>query len=151
MNKKKHTSRSSPALVLVWLVIFFLFRLAVRHRGTYNRQQVTRRSHDFQVVILAMNRSSMLRQLLRSLQDTDFSGDHINLDIHFDMGENMDESLEVAHRFHFKHGQKKVSVSKRSHGLAAAWYGALNKSDFDPRIRSIILEDDINLSPLWYV
>lgn len=102
------------------------------------------------IVVLAMNRSGCLGRLLQSIQETDFQGDAVNLDIHFDRGENMADALRTAHDFRFRHGQKTITTAVRSLGLAASWYGALDKSSLDAHKKWIILEDDIILSPLWY-
>ena len=101
------------------------------------------------IVVLAMNRSGCLGRLLQSIQETDFQGDAVNLDIHFDRGENMADALRTAHDFRFRHGQKTITTAVRTrHSLLR--YGAMGKSSLDAHKKWIILEDDIILSPLWY-
>ena len=103
---------------------------------------------DFTIVVLSMNRTTVLSDLLASLDRTDFVGDLVRLCIHFDRGENQDETVELAEHFKFRHGEKHVVVSNVSLGLADSWYHAWYP--MNDHQRAIILEDDILLSAEWY-
>ena len=104
---------------------------------------------DFHIIVLTMNRADTLGQLLRSLERSKFGGDRIKLTIRFDFHADQVEALKVAEKFHFPHGHKVVYRSEQSLGLARAWFTAWHPESL--RERAIILEDDIVMSPDWYL
>lgn len=108
------------------------------------------RDSNFTIVVLTMNRAQSLQRLLKSLQETDFDGDKVNLVINIDFSKDNQEVQKVSRSFNFNHGCKKVNVYNESKGLAMSWFTAWSprhENDY-----SIILEDDLEVaSSIWYL
>lgn len=104
---------------------------------------------QFRIIVLTMNRPVVLAALLRSLEDTDYSNNRVELEVHVDLSANQSETVELVRAFNFSHGRKRIFVSHKALGLASSWYEAWEPNVNDS-VRSIILEDDILLSPDWY-
>lgn len=106
--------------------------------------------HGFkmQVHVLTMKRSDSLKRLLQSLQNADYDGDTINLHIHIDKSEDNQECIRVARDFLFSHGTVAVDNAVTNRGLRDSWLGAWRPQKKEV---ALILEDDIDLSPKWYV
>ena len=134
------------AAILRTFIFFALIKILLSFR---QRQVFKHASAPFKVVVLTMNRPVELQTLLRSLEETDYLGDAVELEIRFDQSRSPADTLRVAKKFSFSHGHKRVVLSKQASGLAEAWYAAW-QPDFTDHARSIILEDDIILSPDWY-
>ena len=80
------------------------------------------------------------------MQRTDFGTSAVQLHIHFDYADDQSETLVVASSFRFKHGVKQIRRSAIRLGFAESWFSIPT-----PRQGNfIILEDDIELSPMWY-
>lgn len=137
---------SATRIMCLGLLCFSVFA-PLKHKKEVTHAE-TRSLVDFTVVVLAMNRTNVLSDLLSSLDRTDFVGDLVRLCIHFDKGENQAETVKLAKQFRFRHGKKHVVVSNTSGGLAASWYDAWYPTN--DHQRAIILEDDILLSTEWY-
>jgi hypothetical protein len=106
------------------------------------------RPPDFTIIVLAKSRVECLRDLLASIQQTDFGTDDILLTIRLDWSNDQDDVLKFAEDFNFLHGNKEVIVSHYALGLARSWFLAwIPKSEHE---HAIILEDDIILSSCWY-
>ena len=104
----------------------------------------------FKVIVLTHKRVSHLRSLLRDLENAEYAGDQIDLEIHIDRSTAIQKVIDVARSAAFSHGPKRLIIKTQSVGLASAWFQA-----WDPKStlnqRSIIFEDDIILSPYWYL
>eukprot|EP00977_Amphora_coffeiformis_P022362 scaffold10856_cov229-Amphora_coffeaeformis.AAC.13 len=107
----------------------------------------------FQIVVLTMNRFDSLERLIRSLQAANYSTDVVDLVIRFDIPKNPSEEWKArveAFRSNivWSAGKVTVSVASENVGLRQAWLTAWRPtSDQD---RAIILEDDLEVSTLWY-
>jgi len=107
-------------------------------------------AHSFiTIVLLTMNRTSSLENTLESLQQTVFCGDYVRLIIQFDKGQEQERAIEVAEMFRFKHGQTEIVHPTTHKGLAKSWLHAWRPT-YEKEI-ALILEDDILLSPFWYI
>jgi len=105
-------------------------------------------AQKMQIHVLGKDRAASLRRLLVSLEETDYAGDAVDVHIHIDHSSANAESVAVARAFVFSWGNVTCSVSSSARGLRGAWVQA-----WDPAVgeRAVILEDDIQLSPRWYV
>lgn len=106
----------------------------------------------FRAIVLTMDRSHMLQQLLSSLEDALYGNERIDLHIHVDYSPDAlarVKTVKVANEFDFTHGTKTVSLATESRGLARAWFDAWSPNDESER--AIILEDDIILSRYWFL
>ena len=120
----------------------------------------------FRIVILTQHRHRSLSRLLVSIEATDFGpfdneGSRAwlspHLEIHVDgvsdswsahKVEDRNRTIEVASSFEFRNGTKDVQIRKTAGGLRSAWFEAWKPGSDDER--AVILEDDMELSPLWY-
>ena len=102
----------------------------------------------FQLHILTMNRAKSLQRLLDSLEQTDYANDRVELHIHIDKSDDNRECIQVAESFVFSHGDVSIEVAEQNNGLRNAWFRAWSPQENE---RAIILEDDIEVSPQWYV
>ena len=123
---------------------------SVLPRVPWQSPATQQRNPFMQVHVLTMTRAQSLQRLLQSLQDARYDGALVNLTIHVDHHANNRACIQVAEDFQFAHGSKQILISDTAHGLRDAWFDA-----WHPNVeyieRAIILEDDIMLSPLWYV
>ena len=103
----------------------------------------------FTITVLTMNRVASLLRLLRSLEASDYNQDPVSLVIKIDYSEEHAAVMDVASQFKFTHGPKTVHVSQENIGLRQAWLQAWRPQD--QCARGIILEDDIELAPAWYL
>jgi len=127
----------------------------------------------FQIIVLSMNRFSSLARLLKSVQDSDYGDDKVDLTIRFDRpptpssGKKKVNQVSQVNRhvalweeqvhnftqemrstFDWKRGSVRVDVSPKNVGLRQAWLDAWNPTS--DRERAVIFEDDIETSPVWY-
>lgn len=97
--------------------------------------------------IITNDRPSSLRRLLRSLLDSRYFGDKLNIRINIEQDADY-ETLELVDHWNWEHGS--VSITRRviHAGLLPAivesWYPHSNHS------YGLILEDDVEVSPLFY-
>ena len=103
----------------------------------------------FTITVLTMNRVASLLRLLRSLEASDYNQDPVSLVIKIDYSEEHAAVMDVASQFKFTHGPKTVHVSQENIGLRQAWLQAWRPQD--QCARGIILEDDVELAPAWYL
>ena len=139
-NKAVGFRNNCVCIVLVCLFLY-LFSFLRGH-------EVTDGASSLQIIVLTMNRAECLGQLLRSLEDAQYGSSVVRLFIRFDHHPEQEEALQVAERFKFSHGRKSIHRANASRGLANAWFDSWQPSS--PKEISIILEDDITLSPDWY-
>ena len=114
-------------------------------------------TRNFTIVILTMNRLKSVQRLVESLnhEDCNYGSDKVNLVFHIDrpkQGKSTSTWMKTIQwtnqNVSWPYGQVTSLVAKENMGLRDAWFNAWKpKSDDD---RAIILEDDIELSPLWY-
>ncbi|MCO5551292.1 hypothetical protein L7F22_004791 [Adiantum nelumboides] len=100
------------------------------------------------VNIITQNRVKSLQRLLRSISNAYYLGDHITLSFNMDSKVD-DETLQAVHDFEWQHGTKILRRRIIQGGLIRAvsesWYPA-SDNDF-----GLLLEDDIEVSPLYYM
>jgi len=117
-------------------------------RVQYPRARAAAAGARLQIHVLGKDRAASLQRLLRSLAQADYAGDAVDVHIHIDHSSANAESVAVARAFAMPAGNVSCSVARAPRGLRDAWLQA-----WDPREgeRAVILEDDIELSPRWYV
>ena len=106
-----------------------------------------------QIIILTMNRFDSLERLLKSLRDTDYGEDQVDLAIRFDRPKTPSDDWKTrVDTFHsslsWEAGRATVTIAETNGGLRQAWLSAWRPQSNDER--AIIFEDDITVSPLWY-
>jgi len=105
----------------------------------------------FKIIVLTQRRHASLRRLLDSIAASSYDDHAVHLEIRVDFHDsvNHQKTIEVAKAFEFAHGTKTVHVHETAQqGLQRAWFGAWTPaSDTE---RAVILEDDMELSPLWF-
>ena len=136
---------------IVFLVFCFsiIFLPAIKLRRSSSFCEPARRA--LRIVVLTKSRLSAVRRLLHEIQQTDFCGSEVYLDIHVDGYVETSLGLEVrryAENFVFQHGSKTVLAKEHSVGLAGAWFGSCRSLPADEMC--VIFEDDVALSPFWY-
>lgn len=107
----------------------------------------------FRIIVLTMDRFDSLQRLLNSLRATDYIGDTIDLEIRFDRppvpNEQWWKSVERTQQAtNWTAGEVFYTVAESNMGLRKAWLTAWTPSS--PIEQAIILEDDVEVSPLWY-
>jgi hypothetical protein len=100
------------------------------------------------LVLITDRRPQSLSRLLASTNNAYYFGDdEIEIAIHMEQSANL-ETRTLVQSFDFKHGHKKVRHRIRKGGLMPAivesWYPSHNHN------YGVLLEDDIELSPLFY-
>jgi hypothetical protein len=99
------------------------------------------------ISVITHDRPRSLTRLLSSLSAGRFFGDHVNVRINLEQSADV-ETLRIVHDFHWAHGDVFVHHRVVHGGLLPAviesWYPHSNDS------YSLLLEDDIELSPLFY-
>lgn len=135
--------------ILVFL-FFVSFELIRRHASPWSDSLLREeRTPLFAITILTMNRMASLRRLLVSLEGSDYDGDSVKLVIKVDYSDSQDEVVDMATAFVFSHGLKTVEAAPTHMGLRGAWFEAWTPRDSIQH--GIILEDDVEVSPRWYV
>lgn len=152
-SRRQWKRRRKKSVRSIFLGLFILLILTVnfkRRVAPFIPSETDLKS--FTAIVLTLDRDVSLLRLLRSLEDSNYSGVSVTLEIRIDIaedGEVHEPTLAVAKSFQFSHGPKVVHVSKSSLGLAGSWFAA-----WEPTANSgmaIILEDDIVLSPHWFL
>ena len=110
---------------------------------------------SFRVVVLTWTRHRALRRLLRSLEHAHYNGSVIQLELHFDgptekKRREWNQTMGVAQTFHFSHGEKIIKVARENGGLRRAWLNAWPSAGLEGDVQTLILEDDIEVSPWWF-
>ena len=120
----------------------------LKNTSSHTKTTTGRNFFDFSAIVLTKNRPVDLLRLLKSIENTNFNGDKINLVIKVDKSIDNHRVIDVANNFSFTHGTKTVHISPFKKGLKNAWLNAwIPETKHE---RAIILEDDIELSPAWY-
>jgi FkbM family methyltransferase len=106
----------------------------------------------FDIICLTMNRVKSLQRLLDSIEASSYDNETVRLIIKIDLDQSnaTDKATkELAESFNFSHGPKQVSVATVHQGLRAAWLNAWKPNGSNSGC-AIILEDDVEVSPIWY-
>ena len=104
----------------------------------------------FKIIILTQRRHAALQRLLISLDASHYGNHAVHLEIRVDYDDSLDheKTIELARMFEFTHGTKAVYTHDTVQGLQRAWFGAWTPASESER--AVILEDDMELSPLWF-
>ena len=98
-----------------------------------------------------MNRVKSLQRLLDSIEASSYENETVRLIIKIDLDTSNtlhEATKELADSFNFSHGPKQVIIATAHQGLRAAWLNAWKPNGTDKC--AIILEDDIEVAPIWY-
>ena len=107
-------------------------------------------SFDFEIIVLTMNRVDSLKRLLDSIEASDYGQDTVRLTVQIDFAPDNAAVQELAESFAYSHGPKVIQVAESNKGLRAAWLEAWKPGDNNKDRHAIILEDDLEVSPVWY-
>jgi hypothetical protein len=142
----------------VRLIPFVTQTLPPRHTGLHVESAGDAPHHNataasLQIVVLTMDRFQSLTRLVDSLRASDYGSDRVDLRIRFDRPKHPTEVWEerVAQwraNLTWAAGHVEIWVSDEPMGLRQAWLSAWIPSSVDEC--AMILEDDIEVSPLWY-
>eukprot|EP00898_Chlorokybus_atmophyticus_P002790 jgi/Chlat1/3511/Chrsp23S03793 len=111
------------------------------------RQQQQGQRLTFQLIVLTCDRPASLGRLLSSLASAHYDGDIVHLKIMVDYC----KCLLLARALAWPHGHKSVHARLANGGLRTAWLDAwLPGKGEDGRAAAIILEDDMDVSDLYY-
>jgi len=105
----------------------------------------------FKIIILTQRRYKSLQRLLDSIAASVYdSGPPVHLEIRVDFHDSKynQKTVKVAQSFAFFRGSKKVYIHNTTQGLQRAWFNAWTPTSETER--AVILEDDMELSPLWF-
>ena len=101
------------------------------------------------IVVVGYNRPNCLERILQSVNNAVYKTNDINLVISLDKAENDKGCLDIANKFVWKHGEKIVRTFPERLGLRKH---ILECGDLTEKYGSvIILEDDLLVSPMFYV
>ncbi|KAL7545880.1 hypothetical protein ACHAWF_009239 [Thalassiosira exigua] len=95
----------------------------------------------FHIVVLTKSRPNSLLRLLKSIQASNYGNDVVSVNIRIDGTDSKTHYTGESFEWPLK-----TVTGTQSGGLRAAWLGALT----NPTGNAIILEDDVELSPVWY-
>jgi hypothetical protein len=109
---------------------------------------------DFRIIVLTYNRPDSLTKCLSHLERLDTLGDQIGIDIWIDRAKDgkVDErTLEVSRNFKSKwtNGRTCVHVQERNAYIIGQWVDTWRPRE-NSRELALLLEDDIDISPLTY-
>ncbi|KAI0564998.1 hypothetical protein FGB62_22g110 [Gracilaria domingensis] len=131
-------------------------------------EQVNRSLPVFRIIVLTQSRPESLQRLLSSLRDAKYDAYQADLDIwvdrldskdvdawHFDgtfgYQRTVDESvIHVGKKFDWPHGNKRVHVWQRQVGIWGQWIDTWRPSGVDDDEFAVLLEDDLQVSPLYF-
>jgi hypothetical protein len=105
------------------------------------------RRHDFEIIVLTMNRASSLNRLLNSIENTKYGGDVVKLSIKIDASSDNEAVIACARNFNFSHGPVVIHIAHVNKGLRDSWLHAVSPNEMG---RVIIFEDDVDVSHEWY-
>ncbi len=133
---------------------YFLSNFPLESSWTQLSQANSHRSMT--IFILSMDRFSSLCRLLSSLQTAEYENDNIDLVVRFDQPRVFSETKQqwtqnvddFRGSLRWDHGEVSIYVSNSSIGLRESWFQAWKPTTDDDR--AVILEDDLELSPVWY-
>ncbi|CAH1800889.1 unnamed protein product [Owenia fusiformis] len=108
---------------------------------------------DLRIIVITYNRPVSLLRCLKSLNDVDYIGHRVKLDIFIDRSSKSKAvsqiTYSIAKAFSFLHGKKTVNVHKKHVGLYGQWLETWRPTEDNKEI-AVILEDDITVSPFFY-
>eukprot|EP00002_Diphylleia_rotans_P023890 TRINITY_DN4706_c0_g1_i1.p1 TRINITY_DN4706_c0_g1~~TRINITY_DN4706_c0_g1_i1.p1 ORF type:complete len:302 (+),score=58.06 TRINITY_DN4706_c0_g1_i1:119-1024(+) len=102
--------------------------------------------------VLTCDRAESLTRLLNSIASAEYNGDIVDIDFYIDYTKKLRENqvvLKVAQDFQWSHGSKTIHERVINAGVYGQWLEAwspLSNTEY-----AFFLEDDLELSPLYYV
>lgn len=103
----------------------------------------------FKIIVLTQRREKSLKRLLESLNRAEYSNEvHLEIRIDFDESPGHQKVISTSRSFVFKHGKKSIHIYKSKQGLRNSWFNAWTPHSDNER--AVIIEDDMELSPLWF-
>ncbi|CAG8586915.1 11235_t:CDS:2 [Racocetra persica] len=101
-----------------------------------------------QLQVITQNRPHSLARLMRSLNSSIYFGDEVHLTIHMDKGSDP-VTIKYSHAFEWTFGQKNIRYRVIQGGLLSSVVESYYPSD--DHDYGVILEDDVELSPFYYI
>lgn len=104
------------------------------------------------ILVLTYKRADSLSRCLASLNDAEYDGKKVKVEIHLDRGKNEtvdNKTLEVANSFVFKHGRVTVRVKTHHVGVIGQWLWSWRVPEDNTSEIAVFVEDDITLSPYF--
>lgn len=138
---------------------------------TPSKKVVNYANSPFQIIVLTHSRRDSLLRLLASLKSADYGNDIADLRIWVDrsayrgpklsftsslwlrrrkLGMVDKETVNAASQFDWPHGDKSVHVWDRHVGIWGQWLDTYRPSGTDPSEFGVLLEDDLEVSPMYY-
>lgn len=103
--------------------------------------------YSMAIVAVGYNKTESMLRLLNSLNNADYDKDTITLIISIDRSDTK-EVVQLAEKFHWRHGEKEIRTFKERQGLRKH---ILSCGDFLEKYDAIfVFEDDIMVSPQFY-
>tara|TARA_R110000868_G_scaffold98508_2_gene271230 strand:+ start:5434 stop:6609 length:1176 start_codon:yes stop_codon:yes gene_type:complete len=100
------------------------------------------------IVVIAFNRPNSLSRILMSISKANYPSKNIDLVISIDKTDNNQNVLEIANKFNWNHGTKKVIYQSENLGLRKHIIKSMSiVHQYDSMI---MLEDDLFVSPDYY-
>lgn len=160
--------RKTSLILLSVAVLGFIFFTGYLHisryqpeyfRG-YSRSFVTNKTSpnclsrdvDLRILVLTYKRAESLSRLLKSLNNAEYDGDNVHLEIWVDVPMNNvvnADVMKVAKTSKFKHGCSFVNVHRGHVGIIGQWIYTWQTRNNTKEI-AVIFEDDITVSPYFY-
>lgn len=114
---------------------------------------------SLRILVLTMNRKASLERLLKSLDNSFYQENRVDLDIWVDVhhASNIDpDTSSLSENFVWRHGIKKVHYQDKNAGLRGQWLYTWGKSvpgGLRPGLKEkcLILEDDLEVSPYFFL
>ncbi|XP_021359182.1 uncharacterized protein LOC110454129 [Mizuhopecten yessoensis] len=107
---------------------------------------------DLRVIVITYNRGNSVLRLLNSLNEADYLGDKVAIDVWIDRSKDgviHEETYAKARQFKFKHGIINVHNQTQHAGIYGQWMKTWNPS-LDSKEIAVILEDDLTVSKYFY-
>jgi len=109
---------------------------------------------DFRIIVLTYNRPTSLRTCLSHVANLDTLGDRVGVDIWIDRskdGKVNNKTIQIAEMFKntWKRGKVTVHIQERHAYIIGQWVDTWRPQENSSEV-ALILEDDIDISPLSY-
>ncbi|XP_069103176.1 uncharacterized protein [Argopecten irradians] len=107
---------------------------------------------DLRVIVITFDRADSVGRLLESLNNADYLGDKVGIDVWIDRsdsGDINDEVFAVAREFRFKHGEVYIHNQTRHVGRTGQWMNTWVPCPPCKEI-AVILQDELTVSKYFY-
>ncbi|XP_033725273.1 uncharacterized protein LOC117315236, partial [Pecten maximus] len=107
---------------------------------------------DLRVIVITYNRANSVVRLLESLNNADYLGDKVAIDVWIDRSKSgviHEETYAKAKQFKFNHGIINVHNQTGHAGIYGQWMKTWNPPS-DSKEIAVILEDDLTVSKYFY-